>query len=380
MPSSKTWGHSINRRNLLLASVAALAPSSALRAQEESRPAVSAAAGLLLQEMSRQGIPGLSAAIARRGRIVWEASFGLADLENLVPVTPRTRFRLASISKPITAVAAMLLWEEKDLDLDAPIQQYVPSFPVKQWPINLRLLLGHQAGIRHYRNPAEAAATQAYSSVTEALEQFKNDPLLHEPGTKYHYTTYGFNLIGAAVEAVAGMPFAEFVRRRIFIPAGMRETIPDIQAQIIPGRAEGYFRDASGRLKNSALADVSNKLPGGGFIGTARDLCLFASAFHEGRLVSAGTRELMLQPGRLAGGTATTYGLGWSLSATGAEPASVGHGGGQPRVATLLLTYPALGVTTALMCNLQGAVLQDLARSLAEVFAVGPAPGTAAPS
>jgi len=252
------------------------------------------------------------------------------------------------------------------------VQRYVPRFPEKQWPVTTRQLLGHLGGVRHYRNPAEAATTTPYSSVVAALEQFENDPLSHEPGTRYHYSSFGFNLAGAAVEGAAGLPFTEYVRRRIFEPAGVTETLPDIQAQIIPHRAEGYFRAPGGELKNSLLADVTNKIPGGGYIGTSADLVRFAMAFHAGKLVTPAARDLMLTPGLLKDGSPTAYGLGWSVAG---DPSArlAGHGGGQPRVSTLLQTHLANGVTVAVMSNLQGAALNPLvARVTALIAASAP--------
>ncbi|MCP5112202.1 MAG: beta-lactamase family protein, partial [bacterium] len=105
---------------------------------------------IVSRAMEREKIPGLSVAVAIDGEFRWSRGFGLSDVENNVPATADTMFRLASISKPITAVAVMQLAEQGKLDLDAPIRQYVPSFPAKPWPITARQLLGHLGGIRHY--------------------------------------------------------------------------------------------------------------------------------------------------------------------------------------------------------------------------------------
>jgi serine beta-lactamase-like protein LACTB len=154
-------------------------------------------------EMARQGIPGLSVAIVTDHRIRWSNGYGLADLENFVPATPGTVYRLGSISKTITAVAAMQLVEKGKLDLDAPVQQYVPSFPQKPWPITTRQLLGHLSGIRHYQGD-EIDSTRHYVRLLDGLAIFRNDPLLDEPGTKFHYTTYGYTLLGCVIESAAG--------------------------------------------------------------------------------------------------------------------------------------------------------------------------------
>ena len=142
---------------------------------------------LVTADMSRESIPGMSIAIAA-GDQIWSAGYGLTDIENFVPVKAYSMYRLASISKPITATAVMQLVEKGKIDLDAPVQKYVPEFPAKQWPVTVRQLLGHLGGVRHYRDDAESSTTKHYGSIKEALSAFKDDPLALEPGTKYSYT------------------------------------------------------------------------------------------------------------------------------------------------------------------------------------------------
>ena len=143
----------------------------------------------------------------------------MADVENNVPAGAGTVYRLASISKPITATAVMQLVERGRVDLDAPVWKYVPAFPVKPWPVTVRQLLCHQSGVRHYRGD-EISSTRHYVDLTEPLKIFKDDPLLFEPGTRTSYTTYGYNLLGAVVEAASGMKFADYLEANIFRPAG----------------------------------------------------------------------------------------------------------------------------------------------------------------
>lgn len=353
------------RRFFLLLSTAVLAALAPLRAQEPGLPAaaVERLEGLISREMSRQEVPGLSAAVVTAHRLRWSAGFGFADLENHVPAKAATMYRLASISKPITAVAVLQLAESGKLDLDAPVQRYVPSFPAKAWPVTCRQLLGHLGGVRHYRGD-EIASTRPYAGVADSLAIFQHDPLLHEPGTKYAYTTYGYNLLGAAAEAAAATPYAALVRERIFVPAGMTRIRPDAAMSLIPNRAQGYRRLPGGELANSILADVSNKLPGGGFCGTAEDLARFAIAVHTGRLLKPETRAMMITPQKTRDGQETGYGLGWSIARKDGR-LEVSHGGAQPRVATLLYTLPDEQCAVALMCNLEGTRLAELARAMA---------------
>jgi len=295
-------------------------------------------------------IPALSVAVVSGDGPVWARAWGFSDMENHVPATPRTVFRLASISKTFTAAAAMALVEKGALDLDAEVQQYVP-FPRKKWPVTTRQLLSHQAGIRHYKG-ADFNSTHHYGGVLESLAIFAQDPLEHEPGTKYLYSSYGFNLAGAAVERAARQKFADYVRETLLAPAGVESMRPDDVYAVIPFRARGYALLKDGTLQNCALADLSNKLPGGGWVATASDLVLFARALNDGKLVSARSLETMWTPRKLANGEVTGYGLGWAIAEVDGMKV-VQHSGGQQGANTHLLLAPSKRIAIAVMANLE---------------------------
>src|SRR5687767_7414933 len=143
--------------------------------------------------MSRHGIPAMSVAIVEGDQVRFLRGYGMADVENFVPAKALTVYRIASVTKPLTAVAAMQLVEKGKLDLDAPVQKYVPGFPVKNFPITTRQLLAHLSGIRNYK-PGEPERTDRFDSLNAALGVFRDDPLDFEPGTKYSYTTFGYTL------------------------------------------------------------------------------------------------------------------------------------------------------------------------------------------
>lgn len=324
-------------------------------------------------EMSRQNIPGLSVAVVTDYQLRWASGFGMSDLENFVPAKTQTVYRLASISKTITATAVMQLVEQGKLDLDAPVQKYVPSFPQKQWPVTTRQLLSHLGGIRHYGGEGESNNTRHYKSVLEGLDIFKNDPLVHEPGTKHLYSSYGFNLLGAVVEGASGTEFGGFVQAHIFNPAGMETMRIDEVNAIIPNRAQGYRKLPNGQLRNSDLADTSYKIPSGGFCSTVIDLAKFAIAVQTGKLVKPETAEQMFTvqktgDGKPSGDQRRNYGLGWGITEHGGQK-EVWHTGGQARVSTLLYTIPQQRLVVVLMTNLEGAAVMDLARQIAAICA-----------
>lgn len=321
---------------------------------------------LVSAEMSRQNIPGLSVAVVTDRQLRWSSGYGLADLENFVPAKAGTVYRLGSISKPVTAVAVMQLVERGKLDLDAPVQKYCPAFPAKQWPVTTRQVLGHLSGIRHYKSEEEFNSTRFYPTINDGLAMFKDDALLHEPGAKYSYTTFGYTVLGCAVEGASAMKFGDYVREHIFKPAGMDRMRVDSVSEIILNRAQGYTKTQGGGLENSALADNSYKVPGGGFVSTVGDLAKFAVAMQTNTLVKKETAEQMFTPQKTSDGKETRYGLGWGVGAEGGRR-SIGHSGAQQRVSTFLHMLPDQGAAVAIMVNLENARLGDLAIKIGDI-------------
>ena len=350
-------------------------PSPAVTAGLANLPAAPAAAleAAVLAALPRLGAPGLSIAIVRDRELRWSAGYGLADLENDVPATPLTVYRLASVAKPITATAVLQLAERGKLDLDAPIQRYVPGFPEKPWPITARQLLAHQSGIRNWSRE-EFHNTRRFTSITESLEPFKDDGLLFEPGTRTQYTSLGFTLLGAAIEGAGGAPFMDQLRASVFQPAGMESARDDNVFAIVPHRARGYFRHGDGTLANAPLTDTSNRLPGGGLVANAEDVARFASAWQRGLLLKPETVQTALAPQKLRGGSVTGYGLGWAVGRRVTRRWSrreAYHVGGQPQVSSVIYMQPDAGVAVAILANLEGIenALLDLARQAAGIVA-----------
>jgi CubicO group peptidase (beta-lactamase class C family) len=343
---------------------ARLSVSSASSLPSETVEAIQAA---VTDEMSRLGIPGLSLAVAEAGEVRHEAGFGVADVENAVPARPETVYRLASVSKPMTAVTVLKLAEEGRLDLDLPVWRYCPGFPEKRWPLTARQLLCHQGGVRHYRAD-EQTMTRRFTSLADGLALFKDDPLAHEPGTKVLYTTYGYTLLGCVAAGASGRPFGSLLQDTVLGPAGMSATRVDDVRELIPHRAQGYVRHRDGQLLNSALADMTYKVPGGGLCGTASDVARFGAALLSGRLVTSETLQRMLTRQETRHGRVTGYGLGLALG-TRRGGREAWHLGGQERVSTVLYLRPDSGLSVALLTNLEKVQVQtlDLARRIADL-------------
>jgi serine beta-lactamase-like protein LACTB len=330
--------------------------------------------------MQRHRAPALSIAIALDGQPAWSAGFGFANPTHNVSATSHTSYRLASVTKSITATAVMMLAEKGSLDLDAPIQQYCPAYPAKRWPITARLLLAHLAGVRHHsKGEAMRPNTTYYESVTAALEYFRNDDLVAEPGSKYHYSSLGYTILGCAIEGASGTSYASFVRERIFTPARMINTSPEDARKRSPGGtayfSKGLVYKLTGKFARRVGAqsiDVSDRLPAGGLLSTVDDMVRFAIALQYGQLVSDSTRELMWTRQRTTDGKPLQfYGLGWLVGEPDSlRPKRVWNDGSQPGTRTFLYLRPTQGIIIALATNMEGAACEELVQQILE--SIGP--------
>jgi serine beta-lactamase-like protein LACTB, mitochondrial len=321
--------------------------------------------------MAANSLPSVSVAVVRDGKYEWSAGFGMADLENSVPATSSTLYRLASISKSITATAAMLLYERTKLDLDAPVQKYCPAFPVKEAPITTRELLGHLGGIRHYRSQSltdpEVVSTKHFDNpIAGGLGFFKDDPLVAKPGTKFSYSTHGYTLVGCIIEGASGQKYEDFVREYVLQPAGMNHTRIDDRLAIVPYRARFYSKDTFGTVVNAEPVDVSFKLPGDGWLSSAEDMAKFEEAMLNDHLVSRATRNLMWTPQKTSDGKETTYGLGWEIG-SGFAP-TINHGGGEWGTSTFIMMAPEQRAGVVVLINLNGGNASDLAPELLKMI------------
>ncbi|HYO83951.1 MAG TPA: serine hydrolase domain-containing protein [Bryobacteraceae bacterium] len=301
------------------------------------------------------GVPGLSVAVGRHGNLQWSEGFGLANVEQKIPATPLTGYRVGSVSKVLTTAAVARLVDAGRLDLDAPVQRYVPSFPVKQWPVTTRQLAGHIAGIRHYvpedfSGPLKGAPH--FARVEEGLAIFSADPLQFEPGTKYSYSSYGWNLVSAVVEGASGRPFLDYMQSEVFDVLGLRRTAADQVRNIIPFRSAFYERDEQGTLLHAPYCDNSYKWAGGGFLSSAEDLVRFGSAHLQAGFLRQNTLDLLFTSQKLSSGTETGVGIGWRVGRDETGRRVVHHSGSLEGGRAVLMMFPESGVVVALAANL----------------------------
>ncbi len=312
-------------------------------------------------------IPGLSVSVSHKGVLVWSEGFGYADLEAKKPVDPSTTlFRIGSVSKPLTAAAIGVLVEENKLDVDKIVQEYVPAFPEKKYPITTRLVAGHLAGIRHYRGN-EFLSAKHYATVSEGLKIFDKDPLLFEPGTDYSYSSYGWNLISAVIEGASKEPFLEFMQREVFDKIGMHNTHPDFANREVANRTKFYLLD-NGQVKEAPYVDNSYKWAGGGFIATSEDLIKFGNAYMKPGYQKQETMQLLLRPQLLKDGSSRNYGMGWRYNTDEKGKTWYGHTGGSVGGITRLVIYPKEEIVVSIVTNSSNVEYRNAEHKIAWLF------------
>jgi serine beta-lactamase-like protein LACTB, mitochondrial len=324
--------------------------------------------------MASTHVPGLSVAVVENGEYEWAQGYGFADLENNVPASEHTLYRLGSISKPLTATAAMELWERGRLDLDSPVQKYCPSFPQKSGPITTRQLLGHIGGIRHYKSGSqddpEIGNTKHFDDpILAGLNFFKDDYLVAQPGTSFHYSTQGYTLVGCVIEGASGSKYTDFMRQNVFIRAHMEQTQPDDRFAIIPYRTR-FYEKKEASVRNADFLDSSYKIPGGGWLSSAEDMARFEVAILNDTFLRRATRDLMWTPLKPSDGKPDAYALGWGWSEHKThEVAGVGHTGGQQGTSTAFVLAPDIRDGVVVLANMEDVDSGEVARDILNVLA-----------
>ncbi len=302
------------------------------------------------KQMEIDRIPALSIGFMKDD-FLWTKGFGYADLENKTPATEKSAYRLASVTKTMTAIAILQLVEKGKIDLDAEVQKYVPYFPRKLWPVTVRQLLGHLGGISHYKDYEVEGHIKVHKDTREALAIFEDFELVAEPGTKFSYSSYGYNLLGAIIEGAAKQNYGDYMRENIWGPLGMGNTYMDSPDNLIPGKVRGY-RLIEGKIKNSEYVDISSRFAAGGTRSTVVDLLKYARGIMQGRLLSQKITNEMFTSLATKNGRYTGYGLGWGINDVNGR-FSVSHSGGQAETRTWLILFPQENFAIAAACNFE---------------------------
>jgi CubicO group peptidase (beta-lactamase class C family) len=347
------------------------------------------------QLIAGTGIPGLAITIAVDGKVLWSKGYGYADLENRVPATPRTRMRIGSISKSMTATAVARAAAAGKIDIEKSVREYLPTLPVADAPITLRELGGHLGGVRTYRSSSEQTVYQHYDTVSQALPIFADDPLAHPPGTKFLYTSYGFVLLSAAAERATNLDFRDFMTTFLWAPLKMRRTTIDDVRRIIDGRSRQYVKDSQGQIVNAPYSDDSYKMAGSGMLSTSDDLAALGNALLNDKFPDSTSGSLLFTSQSTLSGESTGYGFGWFVDMDkflddhrGEIPLAqyshlkkiskgrklIWHSGTAGGATAMLLLVPKTKVVVAIICNLGGIEPQVITAAMDVEAALSRAP------
>lgn len=302
--------------------------------------------------MEEENIIGLSVTVSLQDSIIWSEGFGYSDLGKKKAIEPNTLFRIASISKPITATILARLNEESILNYEESIYSYVPTFPQKKYDFNLLQLATHRAGIRHYKSFEKD--NRKVLSLEEGLKRFQRSKLKFKPGTDYSYSSYGYNLLGVAMEKASNSTFDDLLKTYITKPLGMSNTIPDYGSYHTI-KASGFFiSNGKGKVKEAKPVYMATLVPSGGMLSTSEDLVVFGNSYIYNRLLKEETQIKMLLSEPLPNGKKTRYGIGWELKTDKKGREIISHTGGNTGSVCRLIVYPESKLTVAVVSNTFG--------------------------
>lgn len=352
---------------------------------------------LLDQVVESDGGSGAMAAVMVDGNLVWSGVTGYADVENQVPMRTDHKLRVGSVSKSLTAVLVLRLAELGKLELDAPIGSHLPELPDELRNLTIGQLASHTAGVRHYdfANYLEANNVMYHESLRQAVEFFLDDPLIAPPGTQFHYTSLGYNLIGATIESATGGSYGDVFHEYVGNPLGLTATLPNDPLELISDRADFYTVTAEnpmmswmrdGELINTIFRDDSDLYPSGGMLSNAEDLVRFLDEVFSSGFLSPESSKRLSSPALLGGGEPVRwnergregfYSLGFGLFPGGSETIDyMGHGGETNGAYALIRYYREQRIAVAAVTNYntvtgETAFFELMGDEIARLFGVG---------
>lgn len=312
-------------------------------------------------------IPGMSISISKNGKLIWSEGFGFSNIKTKAKVSPsETQFRIASISKPITASALAKLVDARQLDFDASIYTYIPDFPKKKYDFTIRQVGGHIAGIRHYKGKEFLLNTKM--TITQGLNIFSKDTLLFKPGSSYKYSTYGWNLLSVVVQNASMTEFNKYIKEVIFNPLKMLQTTVDVSDSIMPNRTQFYRKTKENKIILGPKVSNEYKVAGGGFLSTSEDLIRFGNEIIAPKILSKQVVLELVKPQHLDSGKSTFYGIGFSIGSTKNGTPKYSHSGGGIGASTLLVMYPKEKIVICILTNVSQAPIRSIGNTLESIF------------
>ena len=315
--------------------------------------------------------PGATVLVLKDGRTVLRKAYGLADVTANQAMTPNMTLRIGSITKQFTAVSILKLAEDGKLNISDDITTYLPDYPTHGKHITVEHLLTHTSGIVSYTGkPGFMESAGKDLTLTALIDTFKNDPLEFEPGSKFAYNNSGYILLGAIIEKVSGLSYADFVAQRIFIPLGMTQTAYEGHERAAGQRAPGY-RKHEGKVLPAVALSMTLPYAAGALVSTVDDLARWDSALVAGKVISAANLSKAQTSYHLLDGTSSGYGYGWMLSSLQGQP-TIGHGGGIHGYLSYEVRLPRDKVYVAILTNTDSpTVAPEIVATRAAAIAIG---------
>lgn len=368
---------------VFLASGAALVVISTSAQCAEKQPAPSPqqiAQAMLDAQREINGVPGLSASVWHDGSLIWSGTSGYRDLERKLPVSRDTWFRFASVSKVLTTTALAQLAEQGKINLDGAITAQAPGLAEQWQPITPRQLAAHISGLPHYRDGDERLGERIYATGRDAVAIFAGRKLLCDPGERYSYSSWGYTLLGALIEAKTGRFFPDYISR-VTVP-GL--AIGQDGTGRLPQASKAYVRRDEAFVEAPAMS-MSYTWGGGGLGGTADALAEFGGRLLDGKILRPATREAMFVPAVLADGKPVSernyrVGLGWRIGEDHDGAPIVHHSGINVGARSALVLWRQERTAVSLLSNAEWvARMENTAVMLAAPFRPAPAGLNAAP-
>jgi len=350
----------------LLAGLVATCPAHAAEglSDEELAPAIEQLAD---EELKKRALAGLSIGVARRGEVVFAKGFGLADLENDVPATQQSVYRIGSITKQFTAAAILQLAEQGKLALDDDIRKHLPDYQTHDQLITIHHLLTHTSGIPNYTNmPGWKNYWNEDRKPAEFVEFFQGPPLQFTPGSAWNYSNSGYFLLGLIIHAVSGQEYAEYLEEHVYKPAGLTATTYGGNQRLIKGRAQGYTR-RFGKLVNDDMINMTAPYAAGALCSNVLDLIRWQQALAAGRVMSEDSYRLMTATSSLTGGIPLYYAYGLAVGEVEGR-AKLSHGGGITGFRSQLSYYPDDETIVAVLINTEGSDPSRIENKIAELI------------
>lgn len=312
---------------------------------------------LLQSLISNAKVPGIAIKVTQHNKTIFDKGYGFSDLEKKTQINTATSvFRIASVSKPIAATALAIMVQDGVIDLEESFYTYVPYYPKKKYDFTIKQLATHTAGIRGYRGK-EYGLNIPYT-IKDSIVIFKDDDLLFKPETNYHYNSYDWVLLSLAMQEASGVPFEEYVQKKVLDPLQMKHTFAEVKGSFIKGITQFYSQKKLGFRK---ALEVNNyyKLAGGGFLSTTTDIVKLGNAYLKGDFLQEAIQQQFLTAQEVKG-ESTYYGLGWQVSTDKKGNTYYGHIGNGVGGYSNFFVYTKQQLVLSILTNCTNPNIQDV--------------------